>query len=183
MKTCTHSAAIFRFILLLILFSSKPNVSLKAHHALVQSGPVTWQLNHSTATFFNDHKKRRPENLANLGDTINLENLKTKAGTPVYTFMEKPPVFPGGLSGLKDYLEKNSGFTIGPGTNSFAEKEIVVLIINETGEVEAVLIHKSLGAQADAEAISVLSAMPNWQPAKQKNKYVAAALSLFLRFK
>ncbi len=97
--------------------------------------------------------------------------------------MEKPPWFPGGSAGWKDYLEKNSVFTIGPGNNSFDTSEIVVIIINETGVVEDVLIEKSQGTQADAEAIKVLKAMPQWNPAQQSKKKIAAALPLFLRFK
>ncbi|WP_233507359.1 energy transducer TonB [Adhaeribacter pallidiroseus] len=112
-----------------------------------------------------------------------MENLKTKAGKPVYAFTEKPAWFTGGLNGLKDYLEKNSRFTIGTGQNSFDTNEIVVIIINDTGEVEDVRIEISQGEQADAAAIIVLKAMPKWNPAQQNKKKVAAALPLFLKFK
>ena len=59
---------------------------------------------------------------------------------------------------------------------------VLQLIIARTGKITGIRVAYSVDSTLDAEAVRVVSKMPNWQPAKQNGKNVAVYFSLPVRF-
>lgn len=82
---------------------------------------------------------------------------------------EKEAVFKGGPAGYKKYLERN----LEPPTNLIKTGTVKMqFIINKTGNIQNLLILRSVQLSADVEALRVLSEMPAWTPAFQNGKNV-----------
>ncbi|WP_207493704.1 energy transducer TonB [Aridibaculum aurantiacum] len=82
---------------------------------------------------------------------------------------EKEAVFKGGSQHYRKYLEKNLK---SPQNLARSGTVKMQMIINKSGKVQNLLVLQSLQLSADAEAIRVLSEMPDWVPAFQNGKNV-----------
>lgn len=67
--------------------------------------------------------------------------------------------------------------------NGVQGRVLVDFIINEKGEVGDVRVIKGVSEALDAEAVRVISASPNWRPARMKGKKVKCEMSLYVDFK
>lgn len=95
------------------------------------------------------------------------------------------PEFKGGMTELKNYLERN---IVMPKVemDSIPErrKVFVKFLVNNDGSIQNVGILKSSGdSLLDKEAIRVVSVMPNWIPAKSSGKEISMAMNLPIIFK
>lgn len=101
---------------------------------------------------------------------------KSQADTTVFTVVEVPPEFMGGIEGLKTFIKSNSNIPIA----SNAEKNAVWihtrLLIERDGKVSAVQV-KRIGSidehnyeKYEREAQRIVSMMPSWTPGSQDGK-------------
>ena len=90
----------------------------------------------------------------------------------IYTAVEQPAKFPGGISAWNRYI---GATLIYPPAAKRAKKEgraFVSFVINTDGSIQDVQILNKMGYGFDEEAIRVIKAMPKWAPAKQGGKTV-----------
>ncbi len=93
------------------------------------------------------------------------------------------PVFPGGLDGMIAFLSANIKYPQDALNNKIKGTVLVQFVLSTTGKVEDVTVIKSLYPSCDAEAIRVVSIMPDWTPAEYKGKKVKIVQKVPILFK
>lgn len=82
---------------------------------------------------------------------------------------------------LTRYLQKNSEHTVA--RNGDVESNVFLnFIVSETGALEEIRVLKGVSPRADAEALSLVQAMPKWIPAQKDGHAVACRFYLPIRF-
>ncbi len=113
---------------------------------------------------------------------INIQELKSNDGS--FTRVESPPRFPGGDEALVAYLNKNLHY---PEAMHEAKVEGVVQVvftITDVGAVTNVRVEQGIanGAALNEEALRVVRAMPNWEPARVRGVTIPMEYKLPVRF-
>ena len=96
---------------------------------------------------------------------------------------ESMPQFPGGAVNLMSYLQQNIRY---PKESMEANKQgrvIVQFVIRKDGSITDAHVVKSVDSQLDAEALRVISAMPNWTPGTQNGKPVNVKYTVPITFR
>ena len=60
---------------------------------------------------------------------------------------------------------------------------LVDFVIDEKGKVKDVKVLKGVDPLLDAEAVKVISASPDWKPARIQGRKVRSEMSLYVEFK
>lgn len=102
---------------------------------------------------------------------------------PVYSEVDTPPSFPGGMSELMHFLSKNLKYPEQSAKNGIEGKVIVSFIVEKDGRLTNIQVEKSVAPELDAEAVRVISVMPKWNPGKQKGKTVRTSVTQPVRFR
>ena len=90
----------------------------------------------------------------------------------VYDVVDKMPEFPGGMTGLMQYLSKNIHYPAEAQTKGIQGRVTVAVIINTEGKAVNASIVRSVDPILDAEALRVASTMPDWVPGTKDGKPV-----------
>ena len=90
----------------------------------------------------------------------------------VYDVVDKMPEFPGGMTGLMQYLSKNIRYPAEAQTKGIQGRVTVAVIINTEGKAVNASIVRSVDPSLDAEALRVASTMPDWVPGTKDGKPV-----------
>lgn len=103
---------------------------------------------------------------ANIGETVVVSKNEPAASVTgdVYEVVDKMPEFPGGMTGLMQYLSKNIKYPADARTKGKEGRVIVSVIINTKGKATNPTIIKSVDPSLDAEALRVAGTMPDWVP-------------------
>ncbi|QIP17234.1 M56 family metallopeptidase [Spirosoma aureum] len=104
------------------------------------------------------------------------------AGGEIFTSVENPPVFPGGMQKLGEYLGQNLKYPEAAQKAKAEGKVFVSFVVTNTGGISDVQIAKGIGFGADAEAARVVKNMPNWQPGTQGGQAVSVKYTLPINF-
>jgi TonB family protein len=94
----------------------------------------------------------------------------------------KNPEFPGGTPALNQYFATNLKY---PTAAARANVEGIVLVgftVTKEGSIKDIVIEKGIGFGCDAEAIKLVSKMPNWNPAIKGGQSVDAKFTLPISF-
>ena len=94
---------------------------------------------------------------------------------PVYDFqkVDKQPKFPGGMTSLQSYINRNLKYPQISRENNSQGRVIVRFIIDSNGVVTNPQVVRSSGdCNLDMEAVRVIESMPKWKPGKHKGKPV-----------
>lgn len=100
----------------------------------------------------------------------------------VYARVDKMPEFPGGQVALVKYLSKNIKYPSKYKKDKVNGRVFVSFIIDKDGKVTSARIVKSLNEECDAEAIRVISKMPDWIPGEKDGVKVAVQFGLPVNF-
>ena len=101
------------------------------------------------------------------------ENPEQKDPYDMPTFVaEKMPAFPGGDRELLKYLAKNTRYPASAEENKITGKVTVKFCVTETGKVDKVSVLKGVHPDLDAEAVRVISGLPDFEPGQQGGKEV-----------
>ncbi|MEI7587568.1 TonB family protein [Runella sp.] len=95
---------------------------------------------------------------------------------------DKSPEFPGGTPALNQYFATNLKY---PTAAARAHVEGIVLVgftVTKEGAIKDIVIDKGIGFGCDAEAIKLVSKMPNWNPAVKDSQPVDAKFALPVSF-
>jgi TonB family protein len=96
---------------------------------------------------------------------------------------EKPAEFKGGQSALINFITAETNYPKALQEDGVMGIVFVSFDIAANGKVENAKVAKSCGnAQLDAEAVRVIGAMPNWNPAESGGKTVRSQITLPFKF-
>ena len=107
---------------------------------------------------------------------------RLKGGEEVFITADEPPVFPGGVEAMMKYLNDSIVYPAKAKEKGISGTVVLQLTIARTGKITGIRVAYSVDSTLDAEAIRVVSKMPNWKPAKRDGKNVAVYFSLPVRF-
>lgn len=105
----------------------------------------------------------------------------TKNETPFIT-VEQQPEFPGGMSGLGDFLRKSLQYPRSAASAGVSGKVFVSFVVNTDGSLTDVQVLKGIGFGCDEEAVRVIQKMPRWKPGKQSGRAVRVKYNLPISF-
>ena len=105
---------------------------------------------------------------------------------PVYDFqkVDKQPKFPGGMTSLQSYINRNLKYPQISRENNSQGRVIVRFVISSNGTVTSPQVVRSSGDFClDMEAVRVIESMPKWKPGKHKGKPVRVFFTLPVVFR
>lgn len=100
----------------------------------------------------------------------------------IFTKVDKMPEYPGGQVALVKYLSKNIKYPSKFKKNKINGRVFVSFVIDKDGKVVTPKIVKSLNEECDAEALRVISKMPDWIPGEKNGIKVAVQFGLPVNF-
>lgn len=112
-----------------------------------------------------------PEPVEKIDETT-VVGYHTPVAGEVYDIVDKMPEFPGGMTGLMQYLSKNIRYPAEAQTKGIQGRVTVAVIINTEGKAVNASIVRSVDPSLDAEALRVASTMPDWVPGTKDGKPV-----------
>ena len=97
--------------------------------------------------------------------------------------VEQMPEYPGGQAALFEYLSKNIKYPADAEKKKVEGKVFVTFVVDSDGKITDVSLLKKVFPSLDAEAIRVISAMPNWIPGRQKGQAVRVKYTVPIMFR
>ena len=104
-------------------------------------------------------------------------------GDSIYLFVEKQPMFEGGIDSLNQYMIQNIVYPEDKKSDSLSGIVYVGFVVNIDGSLSNIEILRSLGEGFDEAALHLVESMPNWIPAEQNGIKVRAKTNLPIKFK
>ncbi len=101
----------------------------------------------------------------------------------VFTTVEKPAEFPGGIEAMMKWLQYNVKYPKEAEKAGEQGKAIVKFTVNKDGSISNATIEKSVSPSIDKEALRVVTSMPKWKPAENGGKKVACWFTLPVSFR
>ena len=92
------------------------------------------------------------------------------------------PQFPGGESGLVEYLKKNMHCPASAKAKKVSGRVYVQFIIERDGSVSRLKITRGIGNGCDEESLRVVKQMPKWTPGKMRGEPVQVQYTLPVKF-
>lgn len=101
----------------------------------------------------------------------------------VYEVVDKMPEFPGGMTGLMQYLSKNVKYPADAHAKGIQGRIVVSVIVNTKGKATNATIVQSVSPSLDAEALRVAGTMPDWTPGTKDGTPVNVKYSFPITFR
>lgn len=101
----------------------------------------------------------------------------------VYDVVEQMPSFPGGISGLRTYLNQNIRYPAEAQENCVQGRVIVSFVVEKDGHISDVTVLRSVDPSLDKEAVRVIRNMPRWTPGKQGGEPVKVRYNVPVSFR
>ena len=92
------------------------------------------------------------------------------------------PEFPGGTEGIREWLSKNITYPETAKANGLEGKVYISLVINSKGKVVFPKVVRGLSPELDAEALKLVTQMPEWKPAIQNGVPVSVSYTVPIKF-
>ena len=108
---------------------------------------------------------------------------KALATDSVLMIPEEMPSFPGGVMALMEFLQKNVKYPVEAQKKGVEGRVLVSFVVEKDGSLTEIKTVKSVDPLLDEEAVRVVSAMPKWEPGKQKGKPVRVKYNVPISFK
>jgi protein TonB len=111
---------------------------------------------------------------------------QTDTSKHVYTIgghPEMPAEFPGGEMALLKFIQANTVYPQAQLDDTLIKHRVIVqFTITEQGKVADIVVKRSAGKLFDAEAIRVISLLPDFKPAEQQGKPISVKYSFPFQF-
>lgn len=101
----------------------------------------------------------------------------------VYDVVEQMPSFPGGISGLRTYLNQNIRYPAEAQETCAQGRVVVSFVVEKDGHISDVTVVRSVEPSLDKEAIRVVRNMPRWTPGKQGGEPVRVRYNVPVSFR
>ena len=107
------------------------------------------------------------------------------AAPEIFTIVEENAEFPGGLSEMAKFIQKNLQYPAMAREAGISGKCFLKFVVNENGDISNVEILKGVSGcpECDKEAIRVVKSMPKWKAAKMTGRSVKCYFNLPISFK
>ena len=109
--------------------------------------------------------------------------INAKGEKEVFVVVEEMPEFPGGAIELRKFIARSVGYPAEAQKEKAQGKVFVTFVVSSTGKVENAKIERSVSPALDAEAIRVVSMMPDWKPGRQRGQAVSVEYTIPIEFK
>jgi TonB family protein len=96
---------------------------------------------------------------------------------------DKPAEFKGGQEAMMQYLAKNITYPADAAAKKIGGMVFIGFTVEANGKITGAHVKKSVFPSLDAEALRVISAMPDWNAAESNGKMVKSELVLPVKFK
>jgi periplasmic protein TonB len=100
----------------------------------------------------------------------------------IYTYVQEPPVFPGGDMARKSFIQHNIVYPQLAKQNKIQGIVYVSFIVEKNGTLTNAKIMQGIGAGCDDEALRVVKLMPKWKPGKRQGHEVRVQIVMPLNF-
>jgi len=111
-----------------------------------------------------------------------IEEMIKTAGEKTFVVVEEMPEFPGGNDAMRAWISHNMNYPADATKAKISGTVEVNFLISSTGKVKNVTVSKPLYLSLDAEAIRVVSGMPDWKPGTQAGKPVDVQMKVPMTF-
>ena len=101
----------------------------------------------------------------------------------VFMVVEDVPEFPGGAAALLEFLRKNINYPTECRKNRVEGRVLVSFIVEKDGSITNPFITLGADPLLDAEALRVVSLMPNWKPGYQRGEAVRVQYTVPINFR
>ena len=101
----------------------------------------------------------------------------------IFQVVEQMPEFPGGMQKAMEFLGKNIKYPVAAQEAKIEGRVIVQFVVGKDGSISDVQAVRGVSPELDAEAIRVVSMMPNWNPGKQRGQAVSVKYSMPILFR
>jgi TonB family protein len=108
---------------------------------------------------------------------------RPEADKNAFVVVEEMPEFKGGSDAMASWIVSNLKYPAEAVNAKIIGKVYVNFIVSSTGKVKNVVISKSVSPLLSAEAIRVISSMPDWKPGMQAGKNVPVQMQVPVEFK
>jgi len=92
------------------------------------------------------------------------------------------PMFPGGMSALGNFLQKNLQYPSRAREYGVKGTVWVTFLVDKKGNVSNIQVVRGIGMGCDQEAMRVVGIMPKWIPGKQRGRPVDVLYKLPIKF-
>ena len=96
----------------------------------------------------------------------------------IFVVVEDQPQFTGGTKALMQYLRDNIKYPKESHEKKIEGRVIVNFVVNTDGSISDVSVIRGIDPMLDAEAMRVISEMPNWKPGMQRGEAVRVRFTL-----
>ena len=101
----------------------------------------------------------------------------------IFQVVEQMPEFPGGMQKALEFLGKNIKYPVAAQEAKIEGRVIVQFVVGRDGSVSDAKVMRGVNPELNAEAVRVVSIMPNWIPGKQRGKAVAVKYTMPIMFR
>lgn len=116
------------------------------------------------------------------GNDFAIDCVSELDGDEVYMIVDKMPSFPGGDSGLSQYLAQNIKYPLEAQEEGVQGRIFVKFIIEADGSVSHVKVARPFDPYLDWEAVRVVKSMPKWTPGVLQGKAVRVSYTVPINF-
>jgi TonB family protein len=111
------------------------------------------------------------------------DSLKQKTNEDAFVVVEEMPEFKEGSDAMVSWIVSNLKYPADALKNKITGKVLVNFMVTRAGKIKNVAVSKSVSPLLDAEAIRVISSMPDWKPGSQAGKLVDVQMQVPVEFK
>lgn len=101
----------------------------------------------------------------------------------IYYVTEISPEFPGGRQAFLDYLKANVNYPAQCREAEIQGRVLITFVVQKDGSIKNASVLKSVHPLLDAEALRVISAMPNWKPGMEHGTSVSVQYTVPVNFR
>ncbi|MES2556343.1 MAG: energy transducer TonB [Bacteroidota bacterium] len=103
----------------------------------------------------------------------------------VYTYVEEPAEFPGGISKLREFIKTSLKYPEEALAMQLEGKCYLQFVVDTLGKIRNVQVKRGVPdcPECDKEAIRMAESMPDWSPGKNNGKPVSSTFNLPVAFK
>ncbi len=111
-----------------------------------------------------------------------LPKMQNDTDKRIFTGVEVPPVFEGGMTAFSEYIAANIKYPLEAQKQNIQGKVFLFFVVEKDGSLSHIRVLRSVSKEIDEEAIRVLKNSPKWTPGFQNGKPVRVYYSLPITF-
>ena len=114
---------------------------------------------------------------------VKVDESEAKPSDVTFQVVEEMPEFPGGMQECMMFLAKNVKYPVSAQEAKIEGRVIVQFVVKKDGTIADPIIMRGVSPELDAEALRVVSLMPNWKPGRQRGKAVNVKYTIPIMFR